>query len=86
MTMNRVLVNLYVPLMEKKYNIWIPVNRSINCIIKGFISGINSLNQIQYNVKTNYPRLYNKVRAAIYEYNAKVIDTDIRNGTELILF
>ncbi len=84
--MNRVLVNLYVPLMEKKYNIWIPVNRSINCIIKGFISGINSLNQIQYNVKTNYPRLYNKVTAAIYDYNAKVIDTDIRNGTELILF
>ena len=84
--MNRVLVNLYVPLMEKKYNIWIPVNRSINCIIKGFISGINSLNQIKYDVKKNYPRLYNKENATIYDYNMKVIDTDIRNGTELILF
>ena len=84
--MNRVLVNLYVPLMEKKYNIWIPVNRSINCVIKGFISGINSLNQIQYDLKKNYPRLYNKETAAAYDYKAKIIDTDIRNGTELILF
>lgn len=84
--MNRVLVNLYVPLMEKKYNIWIPVNRSINCIIKGFISGINSLNQINYDTQKNYPRLFNKETAMVYDYRTKVIDTDIRNGTELILF
>lgn len=84
--MNRVLINLYIPLMEKKYNIWIPVNRSINYIIKGFLSGINSLNQIEYDIKKHYPKLYNKETAIVYDYKLKVIETDIRNGTELILF
>lgn len=84
--MNRILINLYVPLLEKRYNVWIPVNCSIYYITNAFIKGINSLNKINYDIKNNYPRLHNKENATIYDYETKVIDTDIRNGTELILF
>lgn len=84
--MNRILVKLYVPLLEKKYDIWIPVNKSIYYCINAFLSGLDAINKIQYVYDENYPRLYNKETADVYNLDSIVIDTDIRNGTELILF
>lgn len=84
--MNRVLVRLYVPLLEKQYDIWVPINKSINYVINAFLKGIKSINKINYIYDENYPRLYNKSTADSYDMNMKVVDTDIRNGTELILY
>ena len=81
--MNRILVKVYVPQLEKKYDIWIPINKSVYNIEKLLIKGIKSFNN-NYEPK-EFPVLYNKVNAKIYDINAKIIDTDIRNGTELIL-
>ena len=83
--MNRVLVRLYVPLLEKQYDIWIPINKSIYYVINSFVHGIESINKLKYASDDYYPRLYNKANADCYDLNKKVIDTDIRNGTELIL-
>ena len=84
--MNRVLVRLYVPLLEKQYDIWVPINKSINYLINACLKGIKSINKINYIYDENYPRLYNKSTADSYDMNMKVVDTDIRNGTELILY
>lgn len=81
--MNRILIKLYVPTIEKIYDIWIPINKSVYNIEKLLIKGIKSFNN-NYEPK-EFPVLYNKVNAKIYDINAKIIDTDIRNGTELIL-
>ena len=83
--MNRVLVRLYVPQLEKKYDVWIPINKKIYTIVDSFIKGINSINKVSFADKY-IPNLYNKETAEIYELNERVIDTNIRNGTELILF
>ena len=83
--MNRILIRVYVPLLEKKYDIWVPINKRIYNVIDNIIKGINSMNKIEYNI-IRFPNLYNKENTEIYEYNARIIDTDIRNGTELILF
>ena len=82
--MNRILVRLYVPLMQRQYDVWVPINKSIYYIVNGFLSGINSLNKVNYSTKS-FPMLYNKSTAETYNFNDIVIDTDIRNGTELIL-
>lgn len=84
--MNRVLVRLYVPLLEKKYDIWIPINKSVYYVVQAFLTGIDSINKIHYIYNEKFPRLYNKSTSDIYDMNLKIIDTDIRNGTELILF
>ena len=84
--MNRILIKLYVPLLEKKYDIWIPINKSIYYCLNSFLNGIDAINKIQYVYGENYPRLYNKETADVYNVNSMVVDTDIRNGTELILF
>ena len=83
--MNRILIRVYVPLLEKQYDVWIPINKSIYGVILDLIKGINSINKIEYNIES-FPNLYNKESADIYDLKSKIIDTDIRNGTEVILF
>lgn len=81
--MNKVLIKLYVPALEKKYDIWIPINKKVKDVINLIVSGIDSLNKI--NIKVDNLYLYNKATAEVYCMKDKIIDTNIRNATELIL-
>lgn len=83
--MNRVLIRVYVPVLEKQFDVWIPIGKSVYGVILDLLEGINSLNKIEYNL-SNFPNLYNKENSEVYDLSAKIIDTDIRNGSEVILF
>ena len=45
--MNKVLVKLFVPALEAKYDMWIPLNRNIYEVIKLLM---NSVNEINYGI------------------------------------
>lgn len=79
--MNRVLINLYIPAIEKKYDVWIPLNKKVYNVIILIIKG---LKDEHYNPQ-NMPLLYNKITGQCYNTNVSVQETDIRNATELIL-
>lgn len=81
---NKVLVKLYIPMIEKNYDVWIPINKKISTIITLLVKGISDLNKGCYQPK-DLPILYNKETSEEYDINLKVINTNIRNGTELIL-
>lgn len=83
--MNRVLVKLYVPQLEKQYDVWIPVNKTVLGVLLSLIKGIDSLNKVFLEEKY-IPNIYNKENSEIYNFSSKIIDTNIRNGTELIIF
>lgn len=83
--MNRILIKVYVPQLEKKYDVWIPINRTIYTITVSLMKGISSLNKIEFD-NTIILNLYNKENSEQYEPNKKIIETDIRNGSELIMF
>ena len=82
--MNRILVRVYIPQLEKKYDVWIPINKTVYTIINSLTKGISSLNKIDFE-KDYIMNLYNKENSEVYELDKKIIDTDIRNGTELIM-
>ncbi|MBR3249910.1 MAG: hypothetical protein IKF83_04380 [Clostridia bacterium] len=82
--MDKVLVKLYIPIIEKQYDIKIPLSRKIGDAILLIIKGINEINMDIYTPKES-PLLYNKNTGMYYDYNATIRDTDIKNGTELIL-
>lgn len=82
--MNKVLVRLYVPTIDKKYDIWLPVNKKIYKIINLLVKAIKE-NTIGYYTPKTLPMLYDKVTGKVYNINLKIIETNIRNGTELIL-
>lgn len=81
---NKVLVKLYVPTMEIEYDIWLPVNKTIYNVTVLLIKAINDFSGGYYMPK-NLPHLYNKDYNVPYPYNKKIKETNIRNGTQLVL-
>ena len=43
--MNKVLVFVYVPMLEHKYEVWIPINRKIHTVISLITKEINQLTE-----------------------------------------
>lgn len=82
--MNKVLIKLYVPKIEEQYDIWIPINRRIYSIIELLIKAVNELSSGNYT-PSQKPLLYDKLTAKAYDINITVLESNIRNGTELVL-
>ena len=84
MKMDNVLIKLYVPMLEEIYDVWIPSHKRIYNVIILLVKAINEFNNNCYKPR-EMPMLYDKLTAEVYDVNSKVIDTNIRSGTELIL-
>lgn len=82
--MNEVLVKLYVPTIDQQYDIWLPINKKIATIINLLVKAVNEFTKGYYS-PNKMPYLYDKVTTNAFDINLRVIDTEIRNGTELIL-
>ena len=82
--MNKVLVTIYLPLISEKYDVWIPVNKKLYNVIILLTKGVNEINSQYYQMK-KIPIMYNKLTGISYDLNCYVKDTDISNGTEIIL-
>ena len=83
--MNKVLVKLYIPAIEEEYDIWIPMNRRVHNVIRLVINAVNDLVDGGYQPKT-MPLLYDRQTANVYDINSSIRETNIRNGSELLLF
>ena len=81
---NKVLIKLFVSDLSACYDVFIPVNEVIWKIKKMFIKSVSDLTGIPLDINQEY-LLINKVTGDIYNNNDIVIDTNIRNSTELML-
>lgn len=81
---NKVLVSVNVPILESKYDIYFPANRRIHNVIEMIKNSLFELSQGSFNVNANY-MLYNKENGRAYNMNILVRDSDIRNGSQVIL-
>ena len=82
--MNKVLVRVYVPKLEKNFEMWLPLNKRLCNIVNLLVKTIDDFCK-GYNKPEGIPILYNKSTAEEYNLNLLLKDTNIRNGTELIL-
>lgn len=82
--MNKVLVKVYVPILEEIYDVWIPAHRRIYNVIFLLVKAINELNDNCYK-PNRMPMLYDKLTAEAYDVNLRVKESTIRSGTEVIL-
>ena len=80
---NKVIVRVFVPSLEKEYNIWIPLNKKIYSVVNLITKGISEMTDGVYNPK-KLPILYNRETGINYDLNDVVKDTDIVNGSELV--
>ena len=82
--MDKILVELYVPIIEQKYEIWIPASKRIYNVIGLLAKAVNELSGGYYK-PSKLPDLYDKITGKPYDINLSIKETTIRNGTELIL-
>ncbi len=81
---NKVLVSLFVPEIGNNYDIYLPVNKKIGNIIILLNKAINELSNGNYKLDSNN-LLYNVETKQIYNPDMLLANTNIRNGTKLLL-
>ena len=79
----KILVKLIIPELETEYDVYLPITKKIGNIIKLLIKAIVEMGyEYDDNVKI---ALYNRKTGEKYEPNKILVETNIRNGTELVL-
>jgi hypothetical protein len=82
--MNKIIIKLFVPKIDREYDVFIPTNKRISSVIALLVKAINELSNGSFS-PSQMPMLYNKITAQSYDINMTIKESDIRNGTELIL-
>ncbi len=81
---NKVLIKLFVPELDITYDVFIPVNEVVWKIKKMLVKSIADLSGIELDINDNYV-IFNKIDEYVYNNNEIIIDTNIRNGSEIVL-
>lgn len=81
---NKILVILNLPELDENYDIMIPISRKIGNIIELISKFLSEETEEKYKIDL-HKNLYNKESGQRYNNNQLVIETDIRNGTRLVL-
>ena len=81
---NKILVELEIPLIETKYDMFIPINKKIGTIKSLVENSLMELTDSAYSPRqdTNF---YSKETGDIYDVNRTVRETDLKNGSRIIL-
>lgn len=81
---NKILIELIVPVLEERYDVFIPVNRKIGNVTELCSKVVSDLSG-GYFIISDEIKLYSGVDGSMYDINELVRKTDIRNGSRLIL-
>lgn len=84
MMKNKVLIKAVFPSIDKSYDIRIPVNEVTWKVNKLIVKAIYDMNGISIDIKNDNFLMINKVTGEVYKNNVSIIDTNIRNGTEIV--
>ena len=81
---NKVLVKVYVPLIEDEFEVWMPINKRISDVIQLLCKSINEMTG-GYFSPSRAPSLYNKASGKQLNIYFNVKEACVKNGTELII-
>lgn len=82
--MNNVLVNVYVPILNKSYDIFIPVQSQLFEVIDLIKKAVYELSEGQF-VPSKDTVMSLKTSGEILDINRTVFELSIGNGTKLML-
>ncbi len=81
--MNKYLVNIWVPFIEQDFEVFIPTSIKISLAKKLIASAIIELSNNNFIVKSNLILL--STERKVYNDDEYVHETDIHNGSKLVL-
>ena len=84
MMKNKVMIKAVFPSIDKEYDINIPVNELAWKVNKLIVKAIYDMNGIPIDLKNEKFIMINKTTGETYRNNVAIIDTNIRNGAEIV--
>ena len=84
MNKNKILIELEIPLLEKNFDLFIPINKKVGTIKSLIENSLKDLTDTEYEIRED-TNLYSKDTGEIYDVNKTVKDTDLKNGSRVIL-
>lgn len=81
--MNKVYIILYVPQIGEKYEIFLPISKKIGTISRLLTKSVHELSDGTFPIKQS--ALYDKETGNMYDLNVTIKESNIRNGSEIIL-
>lgn len=81
---NKILVEIYVPLIEEEYDVFIPINKRVGTIKQIFEKLIAESSDSGYKEKED-SNFYSKETGIVYDVQLIIKDTDLKNGSRIIL-
>ena len=81
---NKVLVRMKVPEIDKIYDVYLPISIKIGNKIILVNKAISEMTNNEFKL-SNTNVLYNSTTGERYDLNSLLLETDIRNGSELTL-
>ena len=82
---NKILVIVYVPLIEKNFNIYIPIVKKVGTVKNLIIKIVEESSENAF-VDDGCKNLYDKKTGDIIDDNLFVKYSGLKNGTKLILY
>lgn len=79
----RVYVIIECPIIDKEYELLVPIDRRVHEIVSLLKKNIPEFNDNYY--LNNSIGMYNKSSGQLYDMNQIIKDSDIRTGTRLLL-
>ena len=81
---NKILIEVYVPLIEKEFDVLVPVNKKIRNVTRLINSTIKDLSNGSWpdNKKV---RLFNRINGLLLESKLNVKDAGLINGSQVVL-
>jgi hypothetical protein len=79
----RVYVIVEMPILDKKYELLVPIDRRIHDLISVLKKAIPELSDDYYERRE--PVIMSKTSGDVYDLNVVIKNTNIKNGTRLIL-
>lgn len=84
MNKNKILIELDIPLIEKSYDLFIPINKKIGTIKRLIEENLVELTDKAYIIREE-SNFYSKSTGEIYDVNKTVRETNLQNGSKIIL-
>ena len=81
---NKILIILSIPELDETYDLMVPLSRKVGNLIELIAKMLNELTNGEYEVD-KYKGLYNSDNGEKYNNDSLIYNTDIRNGSKVIL-
>lgn len=81
---NKVLVKMIIPELDINFDVFLPVNEVVWKIKKLVVKAVSDLTGYPLDIQQDYV-LFDKDQEKAYDNNDILINTNIRNGSEIIL-